>query len=302
MDCFNERIGFSAHLATFYLEFSRVSAAFCKERHSLTLTEYELLLTLLGAGRSLTFYELADFLVLRPGTLWHMAPSLLDRSLIVAECSRQDRRQASLRLTGKGAQVAASCNCGLTAYVKGMTQSMLPDDEYRQFLQTGIAASLDSLRGCAASASLSGELMPGQRVEFNVFVRVIIEKWRRCVRECADLSLNELRVLQALSEGPFLRMQDIADALLMTRSEVSACKKSLCGRGLACQKSNPFDGRSCLLGLTQKGRGVLRRCLPALDEITVPAHRPSTEESVMVLRAWHSRMYCNLKRARLQNT
>lgn len=85
--------------------------------------------------------------------------------------------------------------------------------------------------------------------------------------------------------------------LLSPRSHVSLSKRRLCEAHLAKEMPNPFDSRSVLVGLTARGQRTLDRALPALDAITIPAHNPGTDEAVMILRAWHSRMYYNLKRS-----
>lgn len=291
-----ETIGFSAQLAAIYTELSRYSSLFCRARFGLSVTEYELLLCLWEAETPLGFNQLSDFLMLKTSTLWHMVPPLIDRSLLAAESSDEDRRRARLSLTEKGRLLAEECCRDLFAFTKGVAQESLPDVEYNHYLSTGIGGNLDILRGHEADFELRRVPADGQGVEFTLFTRAILERWRTCVRKECGLAFNEFRVLHALSEVPSLRIQDISDRLLSPRSHVSLSKRRLCEAHLAKEMPNPFDSRSMLVGLTARGQRTLDRALPALDAITIPAHNPGTDEAVMILRAWHSRMYYNLKR------
>lgn len=291
-----ETLGFSAQLAAIYTELARCSGLFCRKRFDWSLTEYELLLTLWEAEDALSFAQLADFLILRTSTLWHMVPPLADRGLVTVQNDQKDRRLGRLQLSASGSHLVTECCESLFAFSKGVAQESLPDTEYDRFLRTGIGRNLDVLRGHPADFELKRLPEAAQGVEFTIFIRGILEKWRQCVQDQCQLTFNEFRVLHVLSDIPSLRVQDIAERLLAPRSQVSLSKRHLRKRGLVREFSNPFDGRSVLIALTPTGRRILEEVLPNLDAITVPTHHPGSEEGVMVLRAWHSRMYYNLKR------
>ena len=188
-----ETIGFSAQLAAIYTELSRYSSLFCRARFGLSVTEYELLLCLWEAETPLGFNQLSDFLMLKTSTLWHMAPPLIDRSLLAAESSDEDRRRARLSLTEKGRLLAEECCRDLFAFSKGVAQESLPDVEYNHYLSTGIGGNLDILRGHEADFELRRVPADGQGVEFTLFTRAILERWR---------SMREKRVRLGVQRVP----------------------------------------------------------------------------------------------------
>jgi DNA-binding MarR family transcriptional regulator len=165
-----------------------------------------------------------------------------------------------------------------------------------------IGASLDRARGYTVKLSSHRNTVSGLHVEFNVYMRIVVNRWRKCVKSIAGLTLNEFRVLEALSDTSSMRVQDIADLLIMTRSQVSVCKKQLSELGLVREANNPGDARSVLVEATQEGNNLVMKLLPLLNDITAFAHAIESDEGIMVLRAWHSRMYYNLKQYSQKNT
>ena len=290
-----ERIGFSLRLSAMYVELLRLASSFVHDDSGLTLTEWEVVVGVAQSPRPLRVRELADFLVLEVATLWQLIPRLLDEGLVGQASDGEDRRMLLLVADERQRLHAADCFRSLSRHVAGITLRYLPTEEFDMHMARSIGASLDVLRGHPADVSLpvAGGYL---RLEFLVFARVIIDRWRAVIRRSCGRSLSEFRVLDALCGSQRLRVQDLSELLLLARSQVSACRRALDARGLVRTGRNPLDGRSVLLAATEKGRSLVAGALPALDELTERAHRPDTEGGVMVLDAWHARMYYNLKR------
>jgi DNA-binding MarR family transcriptional regulator len=78
------------------------------------------------------------------------------------------------------------------------------------------------------------------------------------------LSLSWYDVLLSLYRAPDrrLRMQDLAAAVVLSRTRVSRVVDELDAAGLVRREPNPADGRSTLVGLTPKGRAAFRAAAP----------------------------------------
>ncbi|MEU3888453.1 MarR family winged helix-turn-helix transcriptional regulator [Streptomyces sp. NPDC029041] len=88
----------------------------------------------------------------------------------------------------------------------------------------------------------------------------------RLRRECG-LPLSSLRVLLAAADHtPACRVQDIADALVITVGGASQAVDRLEQRGLCVRRCNPADRRSSLVDLTPAGRNLLDEAAPVYDQ------------------------------------
>ena len=289
-----ERIEFSSHLASMYAEIARLSSRFCRERYALTLSDYELLLALRESDRPLLVSEMADFLVLQVGTVWQMTSSLAKRGLIVGGGSKTDARCRLYSLTGEGERLALRCSEDLLDHLNAICKRQLPEGEFFEFMNRGIASSLDALRGRATLCSGRMTREVPFKAEFEILIRVSMERWGDCVAEVCDLNLTQFRVLHVLDETQAVRVQDLADSLFLPRSQASACKNSLIARGYARQEQNPDDARSTVLFRMEKGTAAINDILPRLNEVIAASHNPGSDEGIAVLRAWIARMYSNL--------
>jgi len=59
-----------------------------------------------------------------------------------------------------------------------------------------------------------------------------------------------------------LRMQDLAAAVVLSRSRVSRVVDEMAAAGLVARQPNPADGRSTIVGLTDAGQPAFRRAAP----------------------------------------
>ncbi|MGH8998371.1 MAG: MarR family winged helix-turn-helix transcriptional regulator [Acidimicrobiia bacterium] len=80
----------------------------------------------------------------------------------------------------------------------------------------------------------------------------------------ARLPLGWYDVLLELNAAPSrrLRMLDLGEAAVLSRSRVSRLVDELCTAGLVERQSNPADRRSSFAAITTEGRRVLRRAAP----------------------------------------
>lgn len=289
-----ERIEFSPHLVSLYAEIVRLSSQVCRDRHALTLSEYELLAALRKSIGPLLIGELSDFLVLQVGTIWQMTSSLAKRGLVEGRSSKEDGRYQLCSLTKEGELLASRCCEDLYGYLNSIYMRLLPDSEFFEYMNRSITSSLDVLRGHEAACSAKMVREVRFKVEFTIMIRVLMEKWRSCVANACGLSLTQFRMLHVLDEAQAARVQDLADSLFIPRSLASTCKNALISSGYAWQQSNPDDARSVIVLRTSKGSALVNQILPLLNEITAASHNPGSDEGVAVLRAWLARMYCNL--------
>lgn len=297
MDALNtESISFSQHLATIYVETQRLASKICKENYGVTLTQFELLLTLQQATDPLMVRSLSEFLFLKPASVRLLASELEDKGLVATRSAESDQRFAVVELTEAGAARTLACDEEVSAFFGMTTRAQLPEQEFHRHFFDQIAQSLDFARGYGSSIEMDPTRVGGMRVEFHVFSRVLIERWRGCVASRCEMSFNEFRALYALVGTPSLRVQDLAAELSVTRSQASTFRKRLAGLGFAQERPNPFDGRSVLLTATKEGVRFVRAVQPELDRITSITHDTGSAEGNMTLRSWHSRMYLNLRR------
>src|SRR5690606_29210991 len=87
---------------------------------------------------------------------------------------------------------------------------------------------------------------------------------RQLLRD-SDLSFAEYRILVLLSEAPghALRMSELADGVLSSRSRLTRQVRGMESRGLVRRSSCPRDGRGVLAQLTDTGLRALRAAAPA---------------------------------------
>ena len=86
----------------------------------------------------------------------------------------------------------------------------------------------------------------------------------RELRAAHGLSMAEYGVLVNLSEGPAdgIRMSDLADRLLLSRSGLTRRIDSMVKAGLVSRRSCPVDGRGLMAQLTSAGRRRLEEAAP----------------------------------------
>jgi DNA-binding MarR family transcriptional regulator len=81
-----------------------------------------------------------------------------------------------------------------------------------------------------------------------------------------DLTNGQFSLLMALNRQKPPSIAPLAEFLAMDRTTLTAALKPLERRGLVAISVDPDDGRSRLLRLTGKGRGLLAKALPIWKE------------------------------------
>lgn len=86
----------------------------------------------------------------------------------------------------------------------------------------------------------------------------------RSLNDRHDLSLAEYRILVLLSEAPdgSLRMSDLADGVLSSRSRLTHQIRRMEQEGMVERSSCPEDGRGVLAAITDEGRRRLKEAAP----------------------------------------
>ncbi|WP_226435105.1 MULTISPECIES: MarR family winged helix-turn-helix transcriptional regulator [Rhodococcus] len=92
----------------------------------------------------------------------------------------------------------------------------------------------------------------------------------RSLQDKHGLSLAEYRILVMLNEAQdgSLRMSDLADGVLSSRSRLTHQIRRMEDDGLVVRSSCPVDGRGVLATITEKGRGRLAEAAPThVDDV-----------------------------------
>lgn len=81
-------------------------------------------------------------------------------------------------------------------------------------------------------------------------------------RSVIPLSWYDVLLELNSAEGRQLRMTDLAERVVLSRTRVSRVVDELVAEGLVERTKNPADGRSALATLTKEGRAALRAAAP----------------------------------------
>ena len=101
----------------------------------------------------------------------------------------------------------------------------------------------------------------------------LVPELGRRVEEATGLPLSWYDVLLELNRAPErrLRMSELGERVVLSRTRVSRIAASMADAGLLEQHPDPEDGRATLATLTPKGRDALRRAAPTylsgIDEL-----------------------------------
>lgn len=92
----------------------------------------------------------------------------------------------------------------------------------------------------------------------------LVPELGRRVEEATGLPLSWYDVLLELNRAPGrrLRMSDLGERVVLSRTRVSRIAGVMADAGLLEQHPDPDDGRATLATLTPKGRAALRRAAP----------------------------------------
>jgi DNA-binding MarR family transcriptional regulator len=129
-----------------------------------------------------------------------------------------------------------------------------------------------------------------QRV-WRAFLEANQRLWERLGRELDDdseLSLAEYEILVRLSETPerALRMSELADQLVHSRSRLTHTARRMEERGLVRREAHPADGRGVLCVMTDAGYAALVAAAPVhVEGVRTHLFDQLTPEQVAALGA-----------------
>ncbi len=92
----------------------------------------------------------------------------------------------------------------------------------------------------------------------------VVSRLEREMERERHLALSWYDVLLSLSRTspPGLRMQDLAEAVVLSRTRISRVVDEMESAGLVERRPNPADRRSILVAITRHGRTEFRRAAP----------------------------------------
>jgi DNA-binding MarR family transcriptional regulator len=92
----------------------------------------------------------------------------------------------------------------------------------------------------------------------------VVQRLERQLEAEAGLPLSWYEVLLHLNQGSErrLRIQELAERVILSRSRVSRLVDEMARAGLVERQSDPDDGRGCFAVLTPAGRNRFRRAAP----------------------------------------
>ncbi|MFF2557579.1 MarR family winged helix-turn-helix transcriptional regulator [Nocardia sp. NPDC058058] len=82
------------------------------------------------------------------------------------------------------------------------------------------------------------------------------------LRRATGLPLSWYDVLLELDGPDRLRMSDLGERVVLSRTRVSRLITEMEAQGLVRRESNPDDGRSAFVGITERGRERFREAAP----------------------------------------
>jgi DNA-binding MarR family transcriptional regulator len=139
------------------------------------------------------------------------------------------------------------------------------------------------------SASDVRWLTPEEQGVWRAFLdvsRLMIEQMNRQLSEESAMSLPEYEILVALSEAPDrrLRMSELADRVISSRSRITHTVGRMEERGLVHREACLDDGRGVLCVLTDAGFAVLEAAAPGhVETVRSLMFDPLTPDDVEAL-------------------
>lgn len=120
------------------------------------------------------------------------------------------------------------------------------------------------------------------------------------LRVDGDLSHVQFQVLARLVDAPGgkLRMTDLADGVVYSRSGLTYQAGLLDKRGLITRSPSPDDERSVMVAVTKLGRGLVARVLPGhVDRVRRLLFEPLTGDDVTALNVVLGRIRDHMRAA-----
>jgi DNA-binding MarR family transcriptional regulator len=146
-------------------------------------------------------------------------------------------------------------------------------------------------------------LAPEEQAVWRSFLdvsRLITEHMNRQLSDESGMSLPEYEILVALSEAPDrrLRMSELADRVISSRSRITHTVGRMEERGLVYREACLDDGRGVLCVLTDAGFAVLEAAAPGhVETVRSRMFDPLTPADVVALGAALGKIREKLRRS-----
>lgn len=130
--------------------------------------------------------------------------------------------------------------------------------------------------------------------------RLLTERMQRELVEDSSMSLAEYEILVQLSEAPGrqLRMSELADRVVNSRSRLTHTVGRMEARGLVRREACPDDGRGVLCLLTDDGFTVLEQAAPGhVEAVRQGLFDPITEQDMAALGMVMNKVRAHLREA-----
>ena len=145
-------------------------------------------------------------------------------------------------------------------------------------------------------------LTPEQQGVWRAFLdvsRLLMDQMSRQLSEDSGMSLPEYEILVALSEAPDrrLRMSELADRVVSSRSRITHTVGRMEDRGLVQREACIDDGRGVLCALTDAGFAVLEAAAPGhVDTVRSLMFDPLTRSDVEAVGVALDKVHEELRR------
>ena len=244
-------ITFDTCWLTIFSELNRRMSKRLEAEHSLTMTQYRILLELAAAGGNLPGSAFPNLLILKPSGITCAFNKLSDRHLILRTRPADDRRAITVELEEDGRSTLREASASIESTL-AQAWSGLTDGQIDLVLES-TKYPFEKLSGHTAVKSDS----PVQAFYMTTLV-ILHQLWSTCLKQEFGLSLTKFRILLLLSETESgCRVGDISQRLALELSAVSGAVGILANAGMVelVQESHDRRGYRAVLNPSEQKDG-----------------------------------------------
>lgn len=249
--------------STYFMAFEMAHKALKKglsRASALNTAQYHALIKIFVSGDGgITQTDLGKILYLKANVVSQAVNVLEKAGLVTRTRDTEDKRIRIVRITEAGVKHITEANASIVEQL--YTIFPTADDFFRSILEASIAA------GAYIDPPVEGAnitLFPASRalVSLELIHRLVATTLRRL----ANVSLNEYRVLQRLSESSTpLRNVDLTSQLRMSPATVTRATDRLVKQLWATRLASPVDRKAVFVVLTDTGRRKHEHIARAID-------------------------------------
>jgi len=235
-----------------------------RDRGGINYTQFRLLLkSAEKEGDACLLSEIAEMIHLQPNVVSQAANALESLGLIVRETSKKDARAKSIVVTVKGRLEIEHLNAELR---DGLYLSFNPsnDPQYKATLEETIYAA------ARIETSLSREFIDQHLASASMLTyNIVLQRIKDALHEAVDVSFNECRMLQRLSEvGQPMRAVDLSLQLLLPATTITRSATRLEKRGWLVRLISEINRQAVFMDMTDEGRRQAQVVLETIDTVS----------------------------------